>query len=103
MNVETKCANGKKQVVNKGELEEVVCTGKNEHPQIVDFQKFLLDETFSAWSTCPASCKDRPVPKRFRWSSHGNVQSEDCAASTAECREYKLYNLYFIRLLCNNS
>ena len=62
--------------------------------KIIDFQKFLLDETFSAWSTCPASCKDRPVPKRFRWSSHGNVQSEDCAASTAECREYN-----YIRLL----
>ena len=52
------------------------------------YQKFILDETFSDWSKCPASCKDRPVPKRFRWSSHGNVQSENCPASTAECRKY---------------
>ena len=72
--------------------------------KILDFQKKnILDETFSDWSECPASCKDRPVPKRFRWSSHGNVQSEDCAASTAECREYKLYNLFCIKLLCNYS
>ena len=71
--------------------------------KIFNFLKFLLDETFSDWSECPASCKDRPVPKRFRWSSHGNVQSEDCAASTAECREYKLYNLLCIKLLCNYS
>ena len=28
VNVETKCVNGKKQVVNKGELEEVTCTGR---------------------------------------------------------------------------
>ena len=68
---------------------------KKSHVQVGSFlnfpdgQKisFSSEETFSAWSMCPASCKDRPVPKRYRWSSHGTVQHEDCAKSTAECRK----------------
>ena len=42
VNVETKCVNGKKQVVNKGELEEVVCTGKNKNPKNFQFSKEIF-------------------------------------------------------------
>ena len=57
-NSESACINNVKTVVENGEETQVAC----------------VNNVFGDWSACPASCKTRPVSKRFRYSSLKNSE-----------------------------